>query len=418
MRRCATSGDPMSRHPLALALAAALAVAALPVAAQDAPPADTTPTEPSPDAVPAGAMPADPAKGTDGAMRTYPAEYFARFAPRNALEMLDNVPGFGIRAEVVERGLGQATGNVLLNGQRLSGKSVDVLSQLQRVTAGNVERIEIVDGATLDIPGLSGQVANIVAKAGGISGAWRWRPTFRKYFADPNLARFDASVSGAGASTDWTLGLSNNSNYSAAGDGGGTQIRNPDGTLREQRTDRWTGELEQPQLDVALVHRGASGQLSNLNAMVRVFDYAYDEAGFRFGHPTLPDRERGVTSTEEGHNIEVGGDHELGIGIGRLKLIGLAREIDSTMRDTVVTEYADGSPATGDRFSREGIEHEAIARGEYRWKHGDADWQVSAEYAFNELGSSAELAELGTDGVFEPAPPPGAGAVGQEARVE
>ena len=102
--------------------------------------------------------------------RTYTPEDFTRFAPRTALDMLEQVPGFVIREEVVERGLGQATGNVLLNGQRLSGKSNDVLAQLDRIPASNVTRIEIRDGATLDIPGLSGQVANVVAKAGGISG--------------------------------------------------------------------------------------------------------------------------------------------------------------------------------------------------------------------------------------------------------
>lgn len=394
------------RHPLCLALAAALASAS--AAAQDSPPpAETVP-------------PADtaPVATADGTLRTYAPDYFARFAPRNALEMLENVPGFVIRAEVVERGLGQATGNVLLNGQRLSGKSVDVLSQLQRVPAGNVERIEIVDGASLDIPGLSGQVANIVAKAGGISGAWRWRPTFRSHFADPNLARFDASVSGAGASTDWTLGLSNNSNYSAAGKGGGTQIYNADGSLREERTDVWTGELEQPQLDVRLAHRGDAGSLSNLNAMVRVYDYEYLEDGVRFGHPTIPDRAREVVSTEEGHNIEVGGDHDFALGIGRLKLIGLARETDSDMQDLVITQYADASSTDGVRFAREGVEHEAIARGEYRWKRGEADWQVSAEYAFNELDSTAEYAEMDAGGVFQPVPLPGATAVVQEDRFE
>lgn len=403
------------QRPVALALAAAL-VSLPAVAGAQAVPA-STPETPATPAAPASTDPAATA-GTDGTMRTYAADYFSRFAPTNALQMLENVPGFVIRAEVVERGLGQATGNVLLNGQRLSGKSNDVLSQIQRIPAGNVERIEILDGATLDIPGLSGQVANIVAKAGGISGTWRWRPTVRKYFADDNLARFDTSVSGAGANTDWTLGLSNNSNYSAAGDGGGTQIRNADGTLREQRTDVWTGELEQPQLDVKLAHRGASGSLSNLNAMVRVFDYEYLEDGLRYDNPAVADRVRGVTSTEEGHNVELGGDHEFGLGGGRLKLIGLAREVDSTMRDTVITQYEDGSPTDGVRFAREGVEHEAIARGEYRWKQGDADWQVSAEYAFNELDSTAEFAVLDADGAFQPQPLPGATAVVQEDRFE
>jgi outer membrane receptor for ferrienterochelin and colicins len=55
--------------------------------------------------------------------RTYTPEDFARYSPRNALAMLEQVPGFVIREAVEERGLGQATGNVLLNGRRMSASS-------------------------------------------------------------------------------------------------------------------------------------------------------------------------------------------------------------------------------------------------------------------------------------------------------
>jgi hypothetical protein len=40
------------------------------------------------------------------------------------------------------------------------------------VPASNVVRIEIRDGATLGIPGLSGQVANVVVKAARITGRY------------------------------------------------------------------------------------------------------------------------------------------------------------------------------------------------------------------------------------------------------
>src|SRR5688572_25788083 len=59
---------------------------------------------------------------------TYTPADFVRFAPSNALDMLNQVPGFAIRTDVVERGLGEATGNVLVNGQRASNKSDDILA--------------------------------------------------------------------------------------------------------------------------------------------------------------------------------------------------------------------------------------------------------------------------------------------------
>ena len=65
-----------------------------------------------------------------------------------------------------QRGLGQASENVLINGERIANKSGGAVDQLQRTPAANVERIEIVDAASLGIAGLSGQVANVILKAG------------------------------------------------------------------------------------------------------------------------------------------------------------------------------------------------------------------------------------------------------------
>jgi hypothetical protein len=82
----------------------------------------------------------------DDGRRVYMPEDFQRYAPRTALDMLQQVPGFVIRLQAQERGLGQATGNVLINGQRMSGKSNEVTAELGRIPASNVVRIEIVDG--------------------------------------------------------------------------------------------------------------------------------------------------------------------------------------------------------------------------------------------------------------------------------
>ena len=54
---------------------------------------------------------------------------------------------------------------MLINGQRIANKSGGAIDQLQRTSAASVERIEIVDAASLGIAGLSGQVANIILKA-------------------------------------------------------------------------------------------------------------------------------------------------------------------------------------------------------------------------------------------------------------
>ncbi|BCT90985.1 TonB-dependent receptor [Lysobacter helvus] len=348
--------------------------------------------------------------------RTYLPADFARFSPNNALDMLEQVPGFVIREAVQERGLGQATGNVLLNGQRLSGKSNDVLGQLGRIPAANVVRIEIRDGATMDIPGLAGQVANVITKAEGISGQWEWRPDVRKYYTDPQYTRGNVSVSGTAGRVDWTVGLTNNGNHSGAG--GPTVIYNADGTVRERRNEEWTGESDSPTFSTQLGYNGAEGQKGNFNGRVQHVYFDYIEEGVRAGNPFIPDRFRTINSEEGGHNYELSGDYEFGFGKGRLKFIGLDSFTHSPTSDTVVDDYFDATPSDGARFARTGDQEERIARAEYRWKaHGD--WQVSTEYAFNSLDSVANLYVLdGTTGAFLAVPLPGGTATVQEDRYE
>jgi hypothetical protein len=88
--------------------------------------------------------------------QVYEPSFFARFAPKTAADMVGNIPGFSITSGSDDRGFGQARQNVLINGRRVSGKANDARTALGRITAESVVRIEIVDGATLDIPGLSG----------------------------------------------------------------------------------------------------------------------------------------------------------------------------------------------------------------------------------------------------------------------
>lgn len=145
--------------------------------------------EPAPETAP-------PAAQATGNRATFTPADFARFAPRNALDMLRQVPGFTIREGEEARGLGQASGNVLVNSRRLSSKSDDIYTQLSRIPAATVERIELVDGATLDIPGLTGQVANVVARSSTFSGQFRYSPEFRPHYADPRYTSGEVSVSG------------------------------------------------------------------------------------------------------------------------------------------------------------------------------------------------------------------------------
>src|SRR3546814_9830628 len=107
-------------------------------------------------------------------------------------------------------------------------------TQLSRSPGGNVERIEIVDGATLDIPGLSGQVANIVYRADGISGQFSWKPQFRPHYTDPLLTRGDVSVRGRSGEIEYEASL-NNDDSARSGAGGQTLIYDGADNIIERR---------------------------------------------------------------------------------------------------------------------------------------------------------------------------------------
>src|SRR5688572_15722355 len=222
--------------------------------AQDAPP-------------PTGDAPAPVAAPAADGKRVYMPADFARFAPKTALDMLSQVPGFSIRGEDnASRGLGQASGNVLLNGKRISGKSTDPVTALQSISAKNVVRIEIVDAAQLDVPGLTGQVANVVYEAGGkMSGQFSYRPEIRANYAHPLYTRGDVSVSGTRGPVEYTLSLQNNASRSAAG--GPTLISTGTGDPIEFRDDVWTGDFDQPQVTGQFKLDGPGSSLGNLNLL-------------------------------------------------------------------------------------------------------------------------------------------------------
>lgn len=153
------------------------------------------------------AFAADLAIATSTSDKTqYKAADFAQFAPRTALDIVRRIPGFSINSgDSGSRGFGQASGNVLINGQRVSGKSNDAESVLGRISTANVNRIEVLDGTALGIPGLSGQVVNVTTRdSGGVSGTWKWKVRSRENLR-PTWNDFGATVSGQRGALSWAV---------------------------------------------------------------------------------------------------------------------------------------------------------------------------------------------------------------------
>jgi len=96
----------------------------------------------------------------------YKADFFDQYSPVSINDMIDRIPGIGLalnRRGGSGRGLGSGEGEVLSDGQRITGESNAGRSQLSRISASQVDYIEIIRGTSeeMDIRG-GGQVVNIV----------------------------------------------------------------------------------------------------------------------------------------------------------------------------------------------------------------------------------------------------------------
>ena len=401
------------RRPVPSLLALSIAISCTPAAAQNLGGAPAATSANAGNAVKTSVVPE-----VDGSGQVFQPEFFVRFAPRNALDMLDRVPGFTIQGGNNgggSRGLGQANENVLVNGARLSGKSDSARDQLARIPADKVIRIEIVDGTTLNVPGLTGQAANVVVLSGGLSGQFEWRGGYRPQIGKAQFSDFDLSVSGSAGRLDYTVALGNENNR--FGSSGVTLITDGTGALIETQDIGNVGSYDEPSASANLTYDFGGGVLGNANLSYSREYFDRGEDRFQFGSGFAPRDYRNDRRNRE-REYEIGGDLAFPIGPGTLKLIALDSSRQQEFSETVVTTFTDDSPAEGARFAFTGDSGERIARGEYSWNMFDVDWQLSGEAAFNRLDNIARLFSFDPDGTFtEVAFPEGTGRV-REQRFE
>jgi hypothetical protein len=287
---------------------------------------------------------------------------------------------------------------------------------LQRTPASNVDRIEIVDAASLGIAGLAGQVANIILKVQNTTrGQFEWRPDFRAHYSKPNLFRGSVSYNGKAGPVDYTLSVKDDAGRGAYG--GPIRIYDSNHVLTERRTEIYHSESDLVTFQTKFHLDGPGSSLGNLtlgytpywNPLVlrdRRFLVSGDEGG------------RNTVQKLDGWYYDVNADYEFALGPGRLKLIGLQHRDHEPVVTTQITHFNSEPFDDGVRFSRNSHIGETIARAEYGWKTGKNDWQVSFERAYNFLDQKGGLFILQPNGEFEQTDfPEGTGRV-EEMRYE
>jgi len=353
-------------------------------------------------------------------INSFQVDYFDQYTPRSALDMIEQIPGFQLQTSASKRGLGQGGANVLLNGERISGKT-RANDQLSRINATTVVRIDIVDGASLDIPGLSGRVANIITKNTDISGTWAWRPRFRKNLA-PNWFNGSATVSGETGKLAYSATVRNNAFRS--GNAGLENRFTPDGFIFETRDEVSRFDADNPGISTSLTWKPKNGHVANLNAEYNLRNFTIREIS-RHTAFALPgdNNETQFSSVVDSWNYSLGGDYEFPAGPqalnGKLKLIGYHKFTNAPSVSQIDT-FTAGAQSSGQQFGRDTERGESIARAEYSFapKRGK-DWQLSVEGAFNFTDATSTFAFLNlASGEYVAIPLPGGSSRVEEKRSE
>jgi len=359
----------------------------------------------------------------------YEAAFFARFAPRTALDIAKRVPGFQLDlgstqnalGSVDVRGFAGTAGNVVINGARPSSKAETIDVTLARIPAQRVVRVEVGPGDLYgsDYAGKS-QVLNIILSAqGGI----------------------DANVTAAGRR--WYSGYVNRDiSGSAIITRGPSSFNVSAGTGRNKQYEEGTDDLVDVETGDLVEHRRKHNVYFNRDPYIaagwsleRGSDKAFHlNARWQPSRFDLTQRNRVTPADGPQHDdnlfqhykdplIELGGDVARPLAGGAIKFVALAtrrkrNDFDNYIqRDGLIDQ---GAAVDG------GFEQTVKARrnetiGRLSWSRSNLaglSFEVGAEAAYNTLDYGQEFFEIDENGNRVPIDLPLANATVKEKRGE
>ena len=356
----------------------------------------------------------------------YPAAFFSQYSPVSVNDMIDRIPGVSISGGGGGRGLGSG-GNLLINGQRLAGKSDSPRDQLGRITAQQVERIEIIRGNSpeLDVRS-SGQIVNVVLKDSSNRSSVAAEVNM-DHHQDGTLAP-GASLSYSGRNNDFNYLLNVMADPSYNNDQREESAYYPDGSLKDTTSESNIRDKTDYQMTMNLGYRYGSDRVQ-FNTRISQSEHPTDVnravTTFESGLPSVR-REREQTSYDN-LNWEIGGDYEH-VFPDSSRLTALLLNNDQTNdnirerfrvvnSDSDKTLYVESNKRTRER----------IAQTSYNWNLADnQDMQIGLERAQTILDSSLFIGSATSTGATSPrygnlTPLPGStnpGSAVQEMRYE
>jgi len=319
---------------------------------------------------------------------TYPAEFFQRYRPNTALDMVQQLPGFQLVDGSSLRGFSNVAGNIRINNRRPSAKQDAISAILRRIPANYVERIDVIRGQVdgIDLQGQS-VVANIILHE-DTPAAVRWEASVLKNFYASQLSpATNISLSDRWMDIDYNVGLSGR--RPVTGFKGIENVFNRNGSLTEERFDDY----------LRLGYEGGA----NLNASTG-FGETFVQLNTKFSYRTFEvpvtslrvptvggtPRNESFRQDQTVSEFEVGVDAERGLSqniFGKTILLFYSQSGDGSNNQRVVETMGNQTLYFRNADS-ETETTEAIARLEFDWVGWiDRAIQANFEAAYNALDS-------------------------------
>ena len=349
---------------------------------------------------------------------TYPASYFRQYGPVSARDMVDRIPGVGNTTGGGPsgfsgfrggggggggRGFGSGSGGnqILINGKRTAGKNNQTSSVLERITADQVDYIQIIRGTSgeLDVRG-SAQVVNVVLFEELSNASTSWEVNMDHYRDGHNQPGGNYSYTDKVGNLEMVLSASIEPRYehretwehSMLGDFSPNDFLEID-QIREQTSYNYSSNLAYAFSESTSVRFNALyAQNDNPTEVLRrIADLKTDPLAVDVERESIPG---------ERDNWEIGGDLEHLFGSGdRFKFLFVLNQANSDRIRERFQVGADGSEEK-DLFLQNGsVTKEEILRSSYTLDiFSSQNLEFGAERAVTTLDSNLSLGIPDPDG--------------------
>ncbi len=335
----------------------------------------------------------------DASIVTYEKDYFEQYTAVTLLDMLQLVPGAkeildrnrrqrgggGGGGNTQERGFGSGGDQILINGKRLAGKSNNIDDTLGRISAEQVEKIELIRGAAdgLDVQS-QGLVINITMAEGAAQSTTFWQVAAKRYFGRATRPTFLVSHSGSTGNLDYSASVERKDGgfffdreeefFDGAGDKTADQFI--DGNFRWQS---WAFTSN-------LTYNFADGGVLRLNGLYEPSDRGGVDVRDKTSDTLRPEI---WDNDGKGDEWEIGGDYTRSLGsIGDFKALFVINAEDETWqtnrsRGTGVDEFIYNDEASTE-YAREKIGRASVTTPIF----GNQSLEWGGEVAINTAGGS------------------------------